>query len=86
MTAAQLIEYRESVSRMKANAQAQRNAEAAASIPPGTFLRRTITPSRGRFCFYCGRASNGRLTCRAHADLPALDPHWGDVPDQWASA
>ncbi len=83
MTAAQLIEYRESVARMKANAQAQRDAESVAQAPVGAFLRRTAT-ARGR-CVYCGHPSRGQ-TCWQHQDLPALDPHWGDVPDQWASA
>lgn len=48
-------------------------------------------------CVYCGGLTKGRLTCRAHADLPALDPfyspelreatteHWSPGPTSFAT-
>ena len=32
-----------------------------------------------RRCVYCGGLTGGKLACRAHADLPALDPFYNHL-------
>lgn len=39
-----------------------------------------------RRCVYCGGQTLGRLACRAHVDLLALDPHYAPEIRQTTTA